>query len=116
MLRDETGSEGPLRLFLVALYSEARTMPFEPEDLSLVSRGLRFRPVEIRGLTPGWDRRQVAPRETQLAVYAFPGQVELAEDLEVEYQEVRSREWERLLPTIEAERSRIRSRAGVDGR
>lgn len=114
ILREETGTEG-FRLFLVALYSDAQTVPFEPEDLSLVSRGLRFRPVDVRGLTPGWDRRRVAPRETQLGVYAFPPQVELAEDLEVEYQEVRSREWERLLPAIEAERARIRARAGGPG-
>ncbi len=110
-LRDRTGADA-VQLFLVALYSEHQAVPFEPDDLTLVSRGLRFRPLEIRGLTPGWDRLRVGPRETLLAIYAFPDQVDLEREVEVEYQEVRSREWEQVLPVVQAERGRARARAG----
>lgn len=112
LFRERTGSDAPFQLFLVAIHSENLLLPFHPEDLTLVSRGLRFRAVEIRSLTPGWDRQQVAPRETQLAVYAFPPDVDLEGVLEMEYRDVRSREWERILPAVQAERARIRARGG----
>jgi hypothetical protein len=112
IFRRQTGSGVAFQLFLVALYSETETLPFEPGALTLVSRGVRHRPVEIRGLTPGWALQRVGPRETQMAVYAFPGEVDLEGELAVEYQDVRSREWDRVLPEIQAERSRIRARGG----
>lgn len=108
---ERTGAAVPFQLFLVSLYTEMGDVTFEPEDLSLVSRGLRYRPVEIRAVTPGWDRQRLEPRQTLMAIYAFPGEVDLERDLEVEYQELRSREWERILPVIQAERARIRVRA-----
>jgi hypothetical protein len=112
IFRQETGSDQELQLFLVALYSETETLPFEPGALTLVSRGVRHRPVEIRGLTPGWALQRVGGRETQMAVYAFPPQVDLEGELAVEYQDVRSRAWDRVLPEIQAERNRIRARSG----
>lgn len=115
IFRERTGSAVPFQLFLVALHSETAEVAFEPEDLTLVSRGLRYRPVEIRGVTPGWDRGRLVPRQTLLAVYAFPGELDLERDLEVEYQEVRSREWQRILPVIQAERARVRARALPEG-
>lgn len=114
LFRERTGSAVPFQLFLVSLYTETGNVTFEPEDLNLVSRGLRYRPVDIRPITPGWDRRFLGPRETLMAIYAFPPGVELDRDLEVEYQEVRSREWERILPVVEAERARVRVRAPSD--
>jgi hypothetical protein len=107
---ERTGSAAPFRLFLVSLNSETIETSFEPEALNLVSRGLRYRPADVRPLTPEWETRRLRPREALLAVYAFPAELDLGQDLEVEYQEVRSREWSRLLPLIEAERARVRTR------
>jgi hypothetical protein len=111
IFRERTGAAVPFQLFLVSLYTEMGDVTFEPEDLSLVSRGLRYRPVEIHAVTPGWERQRLEPRQTLIAIYAFPGEVDLERDLEVEYQELRSREWERILPAIQAERARVRARA-----
>ncbi|MEX1258074.1 MAG: hypothetical protein WEG36_10705 [Gemmatimonadota bacterium] len=107
---ERTGSAVPFELFLVSLFSEAVEVAFEPEALNLVNRALRYRPVDIRPLTPDWDSRRVLPRQTSMAVYAFPGDLDFQRPTEVEYQEVRSREWERVLPLLERERSRLRSR------
>lgn len=112
IFRQETGAEREFQLFLVALYSETETLPFEPGALTLVSRGARHRAVEIRGLTPGWALQRVGARETQMAVYAFPPQVDLEGEMAVEYQDIRSRGWDRILPEIQAERNRIRARSG----
>ncbi len=112
IFEERTGSALPFQLFLVALYTEAVEVAFEPEDLNLVSRGLRFRPVEIRPVTRAWDSRRIQPREVLMAVYAFPPQVDLEGDLEVEFREIRSREWGRILLDVEVERGRIRARSG----
>lgn len=110
IFRERTGSAVSFQLFLVSVHSEATRSSFEPEDLNLVSRGIRYRPVDVRPITPRWDRQEVGPRETLMAIYAFPPEVDLDDALEVEYQEVRDRSWERILPRIEAERFRLRTR------
>ncbi len=112
--RDRTGSDAPYRIFLVALYTESEPLFFEAEELTLVSGGLRLRHVALRGLTPGWDQQRLQPGEPQMAVYAFPPEVVLSSDLEVEYREVRSRDWTRILSLVEAEQARVRARAGED--
>lgn len=111
LFRERTGTAVPFQLFLVALYSEMGDVSFEPQDLTLVSRGLRYRPVDIRPVTPAWDRGRLEPRQTQMAVYAFPAEVDLERELEVEYREFRNRDWQRILPMIQAERARVRARA-----
>jgi hypothetical protein len=110
--RDRTGSDAPYRMFLVALYTEFEPLAFEAEELALVSGGLRLRHVALRALTPGWDQQRLLPGEPQMAVYAFPPEVVLSSDLEVEYREVRSRDWARILAVVEAEQARVRARAG----
>jgi len=107
---DRTGSAIPFRLVLVSLHTEANEVTFEPEGLHLVNRGLRHRPVEVRPLTPGWGTQTLRPREFMMAVYAFPIDVDLTEPTEVEYLEVRSRDWDRILPLLERERVRVRAR------
>jgi hypothetical protein len=109
--RERTGSDAPYRIFLVALYTEAEPLAFEPGELAVVTGGIRLRPVLFRGLTPGWDQQRVVPDEAQMAVYAFPPEVSLDGDLELEYQEVRSRDWARVLPVIQAEQQRVRARS-----
>jgi hypothetical protein len=110
IFREQTGSAVDFQLFLVAVHSEVIPAGFEPEELALVSRGLRYRPVNIRAVTREWARRVVMPREVLLAVYAFPSDVTLDSTLEIEYQEVRVRSWQETLERVEAEQFRIRSR------
>ncbi len=99
------------KLFLVSLFSEIPDTTFEPEDLNLMSRGFRHRPLTIFPVTPGWTTGRLQPRRTEMAVYAFDSGLDLEGDIEVEYREHRSRSWERILPRIEVERSRVRARA-----
>lgn len=107
IFREETGSAVPFELFLVSLHSEFGDVAFEPEALAVVNRGLRYRPIDIRPLTPDWDQRRLGPRQSVMAIYAFSSELDLERPTEVEYQEVRSREWDRILARIEAERTRV---------
>lgn len=103
------GSEGPPALFLVAFSTDRPVTTFEPGDLHLISRGLRQRPVFVEPITPGWGSRQLAQRSTALAVYGYPGTVDLSRELVVAYQGVEDSSWAGILAEIEAERARTTS-------
>ena len=100
------GESEPL-LFLVAFSSMRPGAEFQPEDLHLVSRGLRERPLEIRAITPGWGSQRLEQQESALAVYAFPASVDLSRDLVVSYQGEEDSSWSNIVSAVEAERGRI---------
>lgn len=108
----QTGRPAPT-LFLVSFFSLAPDVPYEPEALAIVSGGIRHRPLAIRPVTPGWGVQRLDQREARLAVYAFGGGVELETGMTVEYQGVRDETWNRILTDLQAERERVRARAGI---
>ena len=77
-------------LFLVSLFSYQPDVTYEPEDLLLVNRGLRYRPRGIAPITPSWGTQRLGQQEARMAVYAFDGGMDLETDLVVEYQELRN--------------------------
>jgi len=99
-------------LFLVSMFSRAPTIVYEPENLHVVSGGLRYRPTAIDGVTPGWGGQRLRQQETQMAIYAFQPGIELGIALTVEYEGVTNSGWERILNQLERERARVRARAG----
>lgn len=100
-------------LFLVSLFSYQPDVTYQPEDLMLVNRGLRARPVGIAAVSPSWGTQRLAQQETRMAVYAFDGPMDLQTDLVAEYQELRNEIWrDRILPLLEAERAKVRARSG----
>ena len=101
------GGERGLILFLVSFSSTESGTGFQPDDLELVSRGLRERAVAIRAITPSWGSQRLDQQSTASAVYAFGGGVDLSRDLTVVYREVEDASWGSRLAVIEAERGRI---------
>lgn len=106
----ETGDERP-DLFLVQLFSEEQGTLFQPENLVFVSRGVRLRPDAVLPLTPGWGDRRLDQRQTEMALLAFAGEVDLESRLIALYGSVESTEWTVIRPRIEAELARARARA-----
>ncbi len=103
----------PANLFLVSFFSYVPDVTYEPEDVLLVNRGLRYRPRGIAPVTPSWGTQRLGQQETQLAVYAYDGGMDLETDLVVEYQELRNEIWrDQIVPLIRAELARARARAG----
>lgn len=107
-----TGAQHPA-LFLVSFYSEDPDVAFVPEEIQLLSQGMRRRPDAILPVTPSWGQRRVAQRETEMAVYAFAEDVDLESDLVVAYGLVESTQWRSILPRVQAERARARARGGA---
>jgi len=109
--RTALGSQATL--FLVSLFSYQPDVTYEPEDLLLVNRGLRLRPQGIAPVTPSWGTQRLGQQETRMAVYAFDGGVEWEADLVAEYLHLRNDVWQdRVLPLLQAERAKVRARAG----
>jgi hypothetical protein len=101
-----------LVLFLVSAYSDSPDVPVVPEELQLISNGIRMRPAAIVPVTAGWEQRRLQQRQTEMAVYAFPGNVDLDTDLVVVYGLEQSNEWSAILPKLRAERARVLGRVG----
>jgi hypothetical protein len=103
----------PANLFLVSFFSYVPDVTYEPEDILLVNRGLRYRPRGIAPVTPSWGTQRLGQQDTQLAVYAYDGGMDLETDLVVEYQDLRNEIWrDQIVPLLRAELARARARAG----
>lgn len=102
-------------LVLVQLFSNEPNVTYQPEDILLVNQGLKYRPLAIQPITPGWGTQRLSQQQTQLALYAFEPQIDLAVDLAVEYRDVAAGGWERLVPMLQAEEAKVRARAGGKG-
>lgn len=101
------------KLFLVSFFSNEPSLRFIPEDVQLISKGLRMRSVAILPITPTWGQNRVEQRRTEMAVYAFSEDVDLESDLVLAYGFDETTAWSTLLTRIQAERGRVRARAGV---
>lgn len=97
---------------LVQLFTNEQAVPFQPEDVLLVNQGLKYRPLAIQPITPGWGTQRLNQQETQLALYAFDPTIDLEVDLALEYKEIAVSGWAQLLPVLQAEEAKIRARAG----
>lgn len=114
-IADTRGPQAPAasKLFLVSFYTQQPEVRFVPEEVQLLSRGLRLRPLQIIPITPSWGQRRVQQRRTEMAVYAFPGDVDLESDLVLAYGLEQTDSWSTTLSRIQAERARARARAGI---
>jgi hypothetical protein len=84
---------------------------FNPEDVSVTSRGRLFRPVGIVPLSPTWSSYQLEAREQAAAIYLFEPGISFTETLSVSYQGLASEAWNRTVRVLEQERARVRARA-----
>ena len=107
-----SGGEGTV-LFLVSFFSEQPDVRFVPEEVQLISRGIRLRPGTMTPVTPTWGQQRVRQRQTEMAVYSFVGEVDLESDVILSYGLEQTRVWSTILPRIQAERARARARAGI---
>lgn len=111
-LRERAGSDGAV-WFLVSVQTEAPGgADFDPMAVEAASVGIPQRPAEVRGLTPQWGSGRLEQRVPQQALYRFPGDIDPWRSLEVRVGEMRSRSWTDRLPSLDAERARVRARAG----
>lgn len=100
-------------LFLVQFFSDRPDIRFEPDEVQLTSQGFRMRPSGVIPLTPSWGEHRLRQREPEMAIYRFAGSIDLDSDLVLSYGLRDTSQWGSILPRVQAERARVRSRAAA---
>lgn len=98
-------------LWYVSFYGREDNARFSPMELVITSAGQDFRPVDVIPLSTGFGEQRLMQRETQSAVYVYPGDIDVDHPLRVTFQGQQSVIWEQLLQRIERERALVRARA-----
>ena len=98
-------------LWYVSFYGLEDNARFSPMDLTITSGGQDFRPIDVIPLSTGFGEQRLRQRETQSAVYVYPGDIDVDHPLTVTFQGLQSSVWELLLQRIERERALVRARA-----
>jgi hypothetical protein len=98
-------------LWYVSFYGLEENARFSPMELVITSGGQDFRPIDVIPLSAGFGEQRLRQRETQSAVYVYPGDIDVDHPLTVSFQGQQSVIWEQLLQRIERERALVRARA-----
>jgi len=99
-------------LALVTFYGMAQSARFNPENLSILSRGRLYRTAGIVPLTPTWSTQQLSLRQQAMAIYVFEDGVNWRdEQLIVQYGTVQSASWGGAVRKLDQEEQRVISRA-----
>ncbi len=102
-------------LWLVSVFSYSTGAVFQPEDLQIEQQGRVYRGAGVIPLTAGWGRQQLEQRKVESAVYVFRGPLDYDAPLSVLYAGESGDAWARIIPALQAERARVRSRSGSTG-
>ena len=105
-----SGGRSP-SVWYVSFYGREENVRFSPMELVITSAGQDFRPVDVIPLSTGFGEQRLRQRETQSAVYVYPGEIDIDHPLTVMFQGQQSVVWEQLLQRIERERALVRARA-----
>jgi hypothetical protein len=91
---------------------------FDPRGMQIRSAGRDFRPLDVIGLSPGYDEGRLAQSRNVSAIFIFDAAIQLTQPLVVTLAGVQSAAWDAgappndLLQRLERERAAIWSRAG----
>lgn len=105
-----SGGRAPA-LWYVSFYGLQPDARFSPMELVITSAGQDFRPLDVIPLSAGFGEQRLRQRETQSAVYLYPGEVDVDHPLTVTFQGEQDATWEQILQRIERERALVRARA-----
>jgi hypothetical protein len=98
-------------LWYVSFFGREDNARFSPMELVITSGGQDFRPLDVIPLSTGFGEQRLRQRETQSAVYVYPGDIDVNHPLVVTFQGQQSGIWEQLLQRIERERALVRARS-----
>ena len=101
----------PPDLWYVSFYGLEDNARFSPMELIVTSGGQDFRPIDVIPLSTGFGEERLRQRETQSAVYVYPGDIDVDHPFTVTFQGQRNALWEQILQRIERERALVRARA-----
>lgn len=95
----------------ISFYTLDVQAAFSPTGVTILSKGILYRPVGILPITPEWGREQLKQQQQQTALYLFDPAIDLSVIFQVQYGGMPSYEWGNIIPKLEGERGRVLSRA-----
>jgi hypothetical protein len=98
-------------LVLITFYSTVPDTPFEPQELVLMQQGRTLRPAAVLGVTAGFDTRRLSAHRPESGVIVYEGPVAWDRPAVLRYG-ASADDWARILPRLEQERARLRTRTG----
>jgi len=110
------GSTQNPSLVMVTFLGVVPQARFNPEDLTITSRGRLFRPIGIVPLSPTWSSFQLDARQQAAAIYLFEPGISVREQLTVSYQGQSSDAWSHSQRLLDQERARVKARAQLESK
>jgi hypothetical protein len=108
-----SGERGWPMVFFVTFYTRALEDTYEPFDLQIRSQNFLIRPFDILPVTPEFTRERLRQQESQIALYLFPGDIDLDLPMTVEYRGSISGRWTAIRSVLDSELSLVLSRTGA---
>jgi hypothetical protein len=99
-------------LFLVSFFSYQPDTPFHQENLQISYQGRLLQPIAVFPLSTNFGRPLLQQQETQSAIYVFGGPIDYQQPFVIRYGMTSSDDWGQIIPKLDVERARARSRAG----
>ncbi|HUP89868.1 MAG TPA: hypothetical protein VM100_10965 [Longimicrobiales bacterium] len=97
-------------LFLVSFFSYQPDVTFQPEDLQVEYNGKLLRAAAILPITSTWGKNRMDQQEMQAAIYVFPDAMDFEQQLTVKYGLESNGNWQKIIPVLQVERTKILSR------
>lgn len=112
----ERGGTPTPALVMVTFLGIVPQARFQPEELTITSRGRLFRPAGIVPLSPTWSSFQLNARQQAAAIYLFEPGISVREAVTVSYEGLSSDAWTRSLRLLDQERARVKARAQLEAK
>jgi len=103
-------------VFLVSFFGIQTRARFDAEALTITGQSRLYRPRAFLPMSPSFGDRQVSQRETATAIYIYEDGLRLLDPFTLGYDGVSTNEWERILVTLDRERSAVLARAAASRR
>jgi hypothetical protein len=95
---------------LLTAFARDNNTAFDPQLVTLVVRGRVLQPAAILALSPGFSAHVLDQRRQAMGLLLYEEPIPVTEPFAVEYRDARTEEWERRLPRLDRERTRILAR------
>lgn len=100
-----------LALFMVTFFGMQPQSRFNPDDLLIVNQNATYRPIGRVAMTPRFNENLLDVREQAAAIYLYESGIDVMRPMTVQYGQSVSDAWSQSLTLLNAERSRVQSRA-----
>ncbi len=102
-----------VKAFMVTFFGLQPQTRFNADDLLISSQGSTYRPIGHIAITPRFNEYLVDAREQAAAIYLYEPGVTLTRPMTVQYATTASEAWAQTLTLLNAERTRVLSRAST---